>query len=602
MKKNNISEKTLQIYFYWIAIAIFTIVLLIRLFDLQILHQSEFSLQSEQNRVRKIPIPTIRGQIYDRNMNLLVKNKRAFSLTVTPIDLQNNLDLYDQISKYTGIETDRLQTTVKNNMIGYFNPVKVLRDVEFELVSKFEEHRRDFPGVDFINESKRAYLEEINASHLFGYLGEISASELEGDYKTFKKGDIVGKKGIEKWYENDLHGEDGFRYVEVDALGREVRTLQDPKSENPKPGKDLILTIDLELQILAEKLMEKNRGSLIMMDLSDGGILTLVSKPDYPPEHLSGVISPENWNNLLNDPNHPMYDRSIQSVFPPGSTYKMVLALAAISNNTVDPNVRIHCPGYYQFGRRPFKCWKGDGHGPVNMYEALEQSCNVYFWQLGLKVELDEWARFSKLLHFGKTTNIDLPSESAGNLPDKNYLDNRYGEGKWTNGLLLNLSVGQGDLVVTSLQMLQMTSIIAKKGVVFKPHLLHKTRDPLTNEIEDSPISTIVTEIPDTAFQVVREGMRRVIHGSKGTGKAAAVPNIVSAGKTGTAQNPHGENHAWFVGFAPFDSPKVAIVVLVENGGGGGAVAAPIAGKVLRLYFKNLEKKDSEQIIAQTQN
>ena len=168
MKKNNISEKTLQIYFYWVAIAIFTIVLLIRLFDLQILHQSKFSLQSEQNRVRKIPIPTIRGQIYDKNMNLLVRNKRAFSLTVTPIDLQNNLDLYDQISKYTGIEIDRLQTTVKNNMIGYFNPVKVLRDVEFELVSKFEEHRRDFPGVDFINESKRAYLEEINASHLFG--------------------------------------------------------------------------------------------------------------------------------------------------------------------------------------------------------------------------------------------------------------------------------------------------------------------------------------------------------------------------------------------------------------------------------------------------
>jgi penicillin-binding protein 2 len=236
----------------------------------------------------------------------------------------------------------------------------------------------------------------------------------------------------------------------------------------------------------------------------------------------------------------------------------------------------------------------------VNLYEAIEQSCNVYFWNIGLKVGLDQWSRYAKLLHFGKKTGIDLPLENSGNLPDKEYLDHQYGEGKWTDGLLLNLSVGQGDLVVTSLQMLQLVSIIAKRGVLIEPHLLYYTHNPLNDHMEYfKPDSFLIPEISDSAYQVVREGMRRVIHGQNGTGKAASVPNVTVAGKTGTAQNPHGDNHAWFVGFAPFDYPTVAIVVLVENGGGGSAVAAPIAGKLLRFYFKNREPRQLNQIIAQ---
>jgi len=604
MKKvNKQSEIFFQIYLYWFVIIIFTVILLYRLFDLQVFHQSEYRLQSEQNRIRKIPIPPLRGLIFDRNGNLLVNNEPAFTLVATPFDLNKNSNLYDKISLFSGIESATLQNIVKNNLVGYFNPVRLLRQVDFSIVSKFEEHRRDFPGVNFLNEPIRSYPSLIKAPHIFGYLGEISLSELENEYKDYKKGVIIGKKGIEKSYERSLQGKPGYRYVEVDALGREVKTLQNPESVEPIPGANLFLTLDLDLQVFAEELMDKNRGSLIIMDLSDGGILTLVSKPDYPPENLSGIISPKIWNELLNDPNHPMYDRSIQSVYPPGSTFKLVLALAAISNNVIEPNYVVNCPGYYRLGRRPFKCWKLDGHGRVNLYEALEQSCNVYFWNLGLKVGLDEWSRYAELLRFGKKTGIDLSLENSGNLPNKDYLDHQYGEGKWTDGLLLNLSVGQGDLVVTSLQMLQLTSIIAKKGVLIKPHLRLYSRNPLNDKmVRYEADSSLIEEIPDTAYQVVREGMRLVVHGKNGTGKTASVPNVTVAGKTGTAQNPHGNSHAWFVGFAPFDSPEVAIIVFVENGGGGSAVAAPIAGKLLRLYFKNQQLKHLNQKLAQKNN
>jgi len=414
---------------------------------------------------------------------------------------------------------------------------------------------------------------------------------------------LIGKKGIEKQYENFLHGKPGVRYAEVDVVGREIRTLEKPKPIDPIPGSDIYLTIDADLQLLAEQLMKGIRGSIIMMDLTDGGILSLVSKPDYSPSLLSGIISQEVWNNLLNDPGHPMYDRSIQSVFPPGSTYKLVLALAALSNKDFDPEKKVNCSGYYQFGRRPFKCWNAKGHGPVNLYQAIEQSCNVYFYKLGLEVGIEKWAEYSELLLFGKQTGIDLPSEESGILPDKQYLDNRYGEGKWTQGLMLNLSVGQGELVVTTLQMLQMTSIIAKKGVAYKPHLLLYHIDPISKRRINSEQtdSSMISTISDTAYQIVRKGMQLVVHGAHGTGKASAVPNIIGAGKSGTAQNPHGNSHAWFIGFAPFDKPKVAIVVFVENGGGGGAIAAPKAGKLLRLFFqKQEEEKKARQIIAQT--
>ena len=604
MNKNNLNTKKISpIYTYWFVIITLVLILFARLFYLQIIHKADFRLQSDQNRIREVTIQPLRGLIYDRYGKLLVNNDPAFTLYALPYYFNENPEMYEQMVRYTGSSSEDLKRKVKRDMLGYFKPVRLLREVDFPTVSKFEENKRLFPGVDFWIEPLRSYPSEVKAAHLFGYLGEISAPELEGEYKgKFQKGDLIGKKGIEKEYEEVLHGKPGVRYAEVDVVGREIRTLENPKPVDPIPGSDLYLTIDADLQLLAEQIMDGIRGSVIMMDLSDGGILTLVSKPDYSPSDLSGIISPEVWNKLLNDPDHPLYDRSIQSVFPPGSTFKLVTALAALSKESFNPEKKVNCVGYYQFGRRPFKCWNAKGHGSVNLYQAIEQSCNVYFYKLGLDVGIEKWAEYSNLLLFGKQTGIDLPSEESGNLPDKQYLDNQYGEGKWTQGLMLNLSVGQGDLVVTPLQMLQVTSTIAKKGVAYKPHLRLYQIDPISKEkIYFKPDSSMIPTIPDTAYQIVRKGMKMVVHGTHGTAKASSVPNVISAGKTGTAQNPHGKTHAWFVGFAPFDKPKVAIVVFIENGGGGSVVAAPKAGKLLRLFFeKQKDEQKANQIIAQT--
>ncbi|HHM24352.1 MAG TPA: hypothetical protein ENJ23_04845 [Bacteroidetes bacterium] len=363
------------------------------------------------------------------------------------------------------------------------------------------------------------------------------------------------------------------------------------------PGDNLYLTLDAELQMLAERLMQDVRGGLILEDVQDGGILAMVSKPDYDPALLSGIIRPDVWKSLVENPDDPLYDRCIQSLYPPGSTFKPVLAIAALSEGVIQPSWTAVCTGALRFGRRYFKCWNAKGHGRLDLYHAIEQSCNVYFYQLGLKTGLEAWSKYARLLGFGQKTGVDLPLESSGVVPDKPYFDRRYGKGKWTNGLLLNLAVGQGDLLVTPIQMVRLAATIARKGVMVRPHLFHHSINPTTGKATFFRADSLrIRGVPQAAFDVVREGMRLVVEGDAGTGKAARVPGIHVAGKTGTAQNPHGKDHAWFIGFAPFENPRVAVVVLVENGGSGGAVAAPRAGALLRKYFEKYPAVSGEMI------
>lgn len=580
---------------YFGIVAVATIILIGRLIFLQVVHRTDYRLQSDQNRIREVTLKPVRGMIFDRQGELLVSNSPAFSLYAVPYELRENPDLYNRLSTYIKKEPGAIQSLVKANMRGYFRPVRLMREVDISVVTRVEELRNEFPGVGFWVEPIRSYPSGARASHVLGYLGEISNEELDqlAD-PEYQSGDVIGKKGIEKTYEDMLRGESGLEYLEVDALGREVRKLTNPPRDNPTPGQNIYVTLDADLQSLAEELMAGSRGSIVMLDLQDGGILSMVSMPDFDPGSLAGVISPAVWNHLQNDPGHPLYDRAIQSLYPPGSTYKLVLATAAIVNKTVDMDWEINCRGSYRFGIRRFKCWRPNGHGKVKLLDAIEQSCNVYFWQLSLKVGLEEWSRFSRQFLFGKKTGVDIPLENAGSVPDAQLLDERYGKGKWTRGLLLNLAVGQGDLLVTPLQMVQFVSILANNGAYYRPHILNFTSNPVTGET--TPYEAVmrnILPIPEEAYEIVREGMRRVVNGEHGTAKSARVPNIEVAGKTGTAQNPHGDDHAWFIGFAPFDNPKVAIMVMVENGGGGGGVAAPKAGRLLREYFKKYPVPDS---------
>ncbi|MFQ5771778.1 MAG: penicillin-binding transpeptidase domain-containing protein, partial [bacterium] len=302
----------------------------------------------------------------------------------------------------------------------------------------------------------------------------------------------------------------------------------------------------------------------------------------------SNPLTPDIWDQLINNEGKPLYNRASQSLYPPGSTFKLVLAAAGLEMGVIDLDEKIYCSGTYRLGNRNFDCWKQGGHGAVNFAEAIEQSCNVYFYTKGLEVGLENWSKFAKLFHFGQATQIDLPNESAGLVPDSAYFDKRYGEKGWTRGLLLNLAVGQGDLLVTPLQMAYFAMILGNEGTAYQPHLIKQITDAISGKsIQLKFDSVTIKNISNETYKEIKHGMYLVVNGPKGTGKAAWIPGVKVCGKTGTAENPHGKGHAWFIGFAPMEHPQIAWCILVENGGSGGAVAAPIARGVLSIYFND---------------
>lgn len=577
--------------FYSLALAGFFI-LTIRLFYLQIYSRERFYRKAEENRIRAVSLEPLRGVIFDRKGVPLVDNEPAYSVFAIPFEIRKSKETVPLLSRFLNLDKDYLLRKLQNPCWGPWMPVRLRRQVDFMGLSALEEHKLDLPGVILRIEPTRCYPSPVKAPHLFGYLGEITVEELKNlKRKGYRIGDIVGKKGIEKEYDLLLRGERGIRYVEVDALGRELRVLKEKKEIPPRPGANLYLTIDADLQAFIEQKFEGMKGSVVVLDPSSGEVLAMVSKPDYDPELFAGVITPELWDKLQHDPGHPLYDRTIQSTYPPGSTFKLVLALAAVETGKVTKDWTVHCPGYFKLGGRYFDCWKKRGHRKVNLLTAIEQSCNVYFYQLGLRVGLDDWAKFAKALGFGSKTGIDLPGESKGLVPDREYLDQKYGTGKWPQGLIPNLAVGQGELLVTPLQMACLAGIIANNGRLYRPHLLRFIEDPLTGEKRGVRVSPErIRGISEEAFEVIKEGMLRVVNGRNGTGRAARIPGIKVAGKTGTAQNPHGADHAWFIGFAPYSSPRIALSILVENGGMGGRVAAPLA----RLIFQKFLSKQCD--------
>jgi len=328
------------------------------------------------------------------------------------------------------------------------------------------------------------------------------------------------------------------------------------------------------------------RRAVVVLDPRNGDVLAFISMPDYDPELFSMPLTPETWDGLLNHENKPLYNRACQSLYPPGSTYKLVLAAAGLETELIDLEETVVCKGFYRLGRRDFACWKEKGHGEVNLIKAIKHSCNVFFYKKGLDVGLENWAAFSRKFGFGSKTGIDLPNESPGLVPDKAYFDKRYGERGWTRGLILNLSVGQGDLLTTPLQMAYFAMAIGNEGKVFRPRLIRKIEDPVSRNVTTVPKRMVEIEgVSPETYAHIKQGMHQVVNEQGGTGRAAWLPGADVCGKTGTAQNPHGESHAWFIGFAPKDNPEIAFCVMVENGGGGGAVAAPIAGGILKTYF-----------------
>ena len=400
----------------------------------------------------------------------------------------------------------------------------------------------------------------------------------------YAPGDVIGSAGLESEYESVLRGEKGAEFSTVNARGQIVGQFDNGRSDIPAvSGKDLLLTLDSGLQAFAESLMVDKRGSVVAVDPDNGGILAMVSSPDYDLNLFSGVISPRTWRNLSDDPAHPLYNRATLTRYPPGSTFKMLLALAALEDNVVSPSWRITCTGAFPFGNKVFKDLHV--HGSVDMVNALKVSCNVYFYQLMLKVGLDRWSEMGRRLGFGHLTGLDINEENPGLLPSTQYMDKRYGSRGWTRGFLPSLGIGQGEVGVTPLQMALYAMILANEGKYHEPHTVSATVDKATGRADTLAFPTRIIQIRPENWAIVREGMRRAVMEAGGTGGAAKIKGIEVAGKTGTAQNPHGKDHAWFVGFAPFDHPRIAICVLIENAGFGGTAAAPVAGMCMERYL-----------------
>lgn len=562
------------------------LVFFVRLIQLQILYAEEMVKQSEVNSIRTIPREPVRGYLFDRFGRLAVDNRPAFTVTIMPFEFQKERipDLARLLQLDPEFIRERLQ---KGEAHSKFVPVKIKRDIDFGTLSLLEENHDRLPGVAVQSESKRAYITPARASHILGYLKEVTEQQLRVLGPDYVPGDVVGSAGLEARYESQLRGKKGEEFSLVNVRGQIVGSLDAGKNDIPPvDGQDLVLTMDFELQALAESLMTGRRGAVVAIDPRSGGILALVSAPDFQPGILSGVTTSDLWRSMNEDEGVPLFNRATLTRYPPGSTFKMILAIAALENNVVSPNWHVSCNGAFRFGNKVFKDLHV--HGSTDMYRAIQASCNVYFYQLMLKVGLDPWTATGRAFGFGQITGADIAEENPGLLPSTAYMNRRYGERGWTKGYTVSMAIGQGELGVTPLQMAGYAAALANRGTYFRPHAVLGPLDRATGKVDTLLTDRRTITLKPSTWNVVREGMRRAVMEPGGTGGMARIPGIEVAGKTGTSENPHGPDHAWFVGFAPFDNPAIAIAVIVENAGYGGTFGAPIAGKCMERHLRNI--------------
>ena len=564
------------------VIVILFSILFLRLYQLQLLYHEEFGKKSDENSVRTVLDEPVRGYMYDRNGKLLVDVGPAYSITVLPASFDTANSTF--LSSLLDMEKPALMERIaRGKAYSRFLPVRVKRDIDFPLLSSVEENLYLLPGISYDIESKRLYMPDVRASHLLGYCKEITDAQMAKFGTTYQQGDLIGSTGLEASYESFLRGEKGLEFISINSKGRTLGPLEGGARDIPsKDGFDLLLTVDMGLQAYAESLMTNRLGARVATDPNDGGILAMVSEPDFDLSTFSGVTSTDQWNNLNNDPHKPLFNRATMTRYPPGSTFKMLVAAAALQEGIIDENFHYTCTGGFRFGNRVFK--DVEVHGRINVVAAIQHSCDVFFYQLVMKVGLDKLAEYGQRFGFGQRTGIDIGEEVSGLIPTAQYYDRVYGKGKWTQGNVVSLGIGQGEIGVSPLQMARYTAAFANGGTLHQPHAVQAIRNKRTNHIDVIDHKTSSVGLNPHVMALLREGMRRVVE-EGGTGTSAKIQGLESAGKTGTAENPHGKDHSWYVGFAPFDNPKIAVAVMVENAGFGAAVAAPIAGKVMQRYL-----------------
>jgi penicillin-binding protein 2 len=574
-----------------------------RLFFLQIVKGDYYSRISEENRIRPLILPASRGEVTDRNGKVVATNRPSYTVSLIPYEVSEvfperwsagsggtSASLIEKLASCLKLDAVSLEEKIRSNWFRGYRPIRLKKDVDFNTVCMIEEQNEDLPGVIYQVEPARRYLEAGWVGHVLGYVNELTSEELsEGvSRKGFRPGGVIGRKGMEKSYDELLRGEDGITMLEVTARGKILGPLKERKPDLPVKGSDIMLTIDLDLQAAAESaLTEYNSGAVLALDPRNGEILALVSKPGLDANLFAGSMSTEEWNDILKNPLRPLLTRPIQATYPPGSTMKLLTAGVALEEKLAGRNTFLSpCTGSFHFGQRDFGCWRPEGHGRVNLEDAIIQSCDIYFYQLGLKVGLERWANYAQMCGLGRATGIDVPDEARGLVPTLDYYRKKHGRVRWINNLIINLAIGQGEMLATPLQVAVFFGGLARDGTLYRPYLVKEIVSSEGRLISTQPQVSGTLPFSPATLDVLKKALIGAVNDPKGTGVLARLPDVVVAGKTGTAQNPHGEDHAWFVGFAPASDPEIVVVVLLENVGHGGTYAAPAAREIMRAYFR----------------
>jgi penicillin-binding protein 2 len=592
---------------YRIAITFLVIMLLgyvFRLWYLQLLHGARYRYYSENNRIRIEEIPAPRGVVFDRNGTVLVENRPAFHLMIIREDVPDIDETMETLADLCGVDAAQFYDILEaNESLPEFMPVRLAADLDRDSLARIEAQLLRLPGVAIQVEPKREYKLNGVAAHLMGYMSEISEPELKSDsYQGYVRGEAVGKVGVERAYEKYLHGKRGGRQVEVDAVGRRLRLLDEVP---PVAGRNLWLTIDIELQKVAEACLKDRAGAIVALDPGNGAVLAMATSPSFDQERFVRGFTAQEWKAMAEDPSHPLLNRAFGAAYPPGSIYKPLVALAAIQEDIIKPNVKVNCPGHYNFAGRDYRCWRERGHGSVDLHRAIVESCDVYFYTVGMRLGVDRIAKYAKMMGLGAKTEFGLDREHPGLIPTSLWKKSATGV-PWQKGETLSISIGQGFDLATPLQMAVAYGAIANGGKVWQPYVVRRIEGELPDEVKEvtGKLRWQAT-VNQNSLDIVKAGLRGVVEEARGTAHAAIKDKSIQiAGKTGTAQvvrlaegivnrksaaasaKHKDKDHAWFVGYAPAQDPKIVVAALVEHGEHGSSTAAPLVAQVVANYLE----------------
>jgi len=577
-----------------------------RLFYLQIMRGAHFAELARENMVRSEPIPALRGRVFDREGRLLAGNRVSFNLSLEAgHPAYKQPDQLSTAAREVGRLLERDPDEIEARARRYrnrFEPMLLDRDVDPTALAPFVERLQPIPGITISEVPLRWYPHGRLAAHVLGYMGEVSEAELDREELGYRRGALIGRAGLERQYEPLLRGADGETYVRVDALGRVTDLFPDLPPQPPLPGADLHLCLDAHLQSVAEEALlqvepepaarrlqqgRPSRGSLVALDPWTGEVLVCASTPGFDPNAFAHGLSSDEWAGL-NSPERPLLNRVMQAGYPPASIFKIVSTLAGLDAGLLSPHTRYDpCYGVYTFGDRDFGCWNEHGHGRVDLWGAFEQSCDVYYYQLARQMGLRRFLRYMNTLNLDGPTGIDVPDERDGLIPDLEWYRKRLGTTP-PEGIALNLAIGQGEIVLTPLQLIAYVGGLVSDGILRQPHLANRAvlRDGTVTWQHDPRAGSRPLPTPEAHRQLILQLLERAVEGERGTGWRARIEGVRIGGKTGTAQNPHGEDHALFLAVAPAEDPRIVVLVVIEEAGHGGSVAAPVAHRLLEAFFR----------------